>query len=216
VMMLRERGRDTKHAWPAVAGVGAGVSLAAELAHGLIALSMRWEAAVMHGLALGLGAWAAHRRLAALTQALRGSARARAAIFAYGSLLVFWGWRPLLPETDVTAIGAQLTPSHLIPLQSLAGRVDVFSALHVAQQFLLYVPLGSMLAVWPLRLAGRWSHLRPALWLAAVIEAGHLVIVDRYFDVTNALVACAGLGIGWVVVRRSGFAPYGAALARSP
>ncbi len=170
----------------------------------------------MHGLALGLGAWAAHRRLAVLTQALRGSARARAAIFAYGSLLVFWGWRPLLPETDVTAIGAQLTPSHLIPLQSLAGRVDVFSALHVAQQFLLYVPLGSMLAVWPLRLAGRWSHLRPALWLAAVIEAGHLVIVDRYFDVTNALVACAGLGIGWVVVRRSGFAPYGAALARSP
>jgi len=212
VMMLRERGSRTKHAWPAVAAVGAGLALVAELAHGVLALSIRWEAAATHGLALGLGAWAADRRLAALTQALRGSARARAAIFAYGSLLVLWGWRPLLPETDVTAIGAQLTPARLVPLQSLAQSADVFSALHVAQQFLLYLPLGSMLAVWPLRLAGRWSHLRPALSLAAVIEAGHLVIVDRYLDVTNALVACAGLGIGWIVLRRSGFAPYGAAL----
>src|SRR5439155_76959 len=153
VMTLGERGRCTKQTWPAVATVGAGLALAAELIHGILGLSIRWEAAATHALALGLGAWAAHRRLAPLTQALRGSARARAAIFAYGSLLVLWGW----PETDVTAIGAQLTPAHLIPLQSLAERVDVFGALHVAQQFLLYVPLGSMLAVWPLRLAGRWS-----------------------------------------------------------
>ena len=147
-------GVPTVHAWLAAA-LGAGVALAAELTHWLLGLSIRWEAAATHALALGLGAWAAHRRLAPLTQALRGSARARVAIFAYGSLLVLWGWRPLLPETDVTAIGAQLTPARLIPLQSLAERVDVFSALHVAQQFLLYVPLGSMLALWPLRLAGR-------------------------------------------------------------
>jgi len=46
-----------------------------------------------------------------------------------------------------------------------------------------------------------------------VLELGHVVIVERTFDVTNALVACAGLGIGWIVVRRSGFAPYGEALA---
>ena len=102
------------------------------------------------------------------------------------------------------------TPS----LASLAERVDAFSALHVLQQFLLYVPLGSLLAVWPLRLRGRWAHLWPGVWLAVVIELGHLVIVERTFDVTNALVACAGLGIGWIVVRRSGFAPYGEALAQ--
>jgi glycopeptide antibiotics resistance protein len=88
----------------------------------------------------------------------------------------------------------------------------VFSALHVVQLFALYFPLGAMLAVWPLRLSGRWSGLGPALLLAAVIEAGHLVIAGRYFDVTNALIAWAGLGIGWTVVRRSGFRPYGAAL----
>ena len=72
--------------------------------------------------------------------------------------------------------------------------------------------MGALLAVWPLRLSGRWSRLAPALLLAVVIEAGHIVIADRFFDVTNALVAWAGLGIGWTVVRRSGFTPYGAAL----
>jgi glycopeptide antibiotics resistance protein len=212
VMMLRERGRDTIRAWPVVAGTAAGLAFAAELAHGTFGLPIRWEAAGTHAVALGFGAWAARRWLAPLTQTLRGAARARAVLFSYASLLVLWGWRPLLPETDVDVIAAQLTPRRLVPLQSLGGRADVFSALHVAQQFLLYLPLGGLLAVWPLRLRGRWSHLAPALWLALLIEVGHLVIVDRFFDLTNALLAWAGLGVGWAVLRRSGYPPYGAAL----
>ena len=75
---------------------------------------------------------------------------------------------------------------------------------------------GCVLAVWPLRLRGRWSHLLPGLWLALVIEGAHLVIADRYFDVTNGLIAFAGLGIGWLALRRSGFAPFGEALAALP
>ena len=126
-----------------------------------------------------------------------------------------WGWRLFMPRTDPHAIAAQLAPENLVPLASLAERVDAFSALHVLQQFLLYLPLGTLLAVWPLRLRGRWAHLWPGVWLAVVLELGHVVIVERTFDVTNALVACAGLGIGWIVVRRSGFAPYGEALAAS-
>src|SRR5439155_761176 len=61
---------------------------------------------------------------------------------------------------------------------------------------------------------GAWAAQRalPAL-TPVLLERGHAVIVERTFDVTNALVACAGLGIGWIVVRRSGFAPYGEALA---
>lgn len=212
VMMLREAGRNTTRAWPSVAGAGAALAFAAELAHGTFGLPIRWEAAATHAVALGFGAWAAHRSLAPLTQVLRGAVRARAILFAYGSLLVLWGWRPLLPETDGDVITAQLTLARLAPLQSLAGRADVFSALHVAQQFLLYLPLGSLLAVWPLRLTGRWSQLAPALGLALLIEAGHLVIVERFFDLTNALLAWAGLGVGWALLRRSGYAPYGAAL----
>src|SRR2546430_602382 len=59
----------------------------------------------------------------------------------------------------------------------------------------------------------RVRHLWAAILLAWGIEAVHLVIADRYFDVTNALISCAGLGIGWLALRRSGFAPHGEALA---
>ena len=215
VLALRERGRDARHAWPAVAGAGATMACVAELAHGLFGVAIRWEAVAAHALAVGAGAWVAQRSLAALTRQLRGSERARAVIFLYMGLLVLWGWRPFVPETDPAVIAGQLSPAHLIPLRSLSDRVDVFSALHVLQQFVLYLPLGSLLAVWPLRLGGRWSHLRPALWLTVLIEVGHMLIVDRYFDVTNALISAAGLGIGWVVVRRSGYVAYGEALAPS-
>ena len=212
VMLFAERGRSARLTWPAVAAGGAACAFAAEAAHGMIGLSIHWEAAATRAVAVAAGAWWAKRRLAVLSQTLRGPRRALAAIAAYALLLVLWGWRPFLPETDIGAIVPQLTADHLVPLMSLVERVDVFTALHVAQVFLLYLPLGCLLAVWPLRLRGRWSHLWPAVWLAWGIEAGHLVIADRYFDVTNALIACAGLGIGWLALRRSGFAPYGEAL----
>jgi len=205
VTWLLERVGSARRVWPAVAGVGAGLAFAAELIHGTFALSIRWEAAATHAVAVGASAWAAQRWLPPLRHALRGWARARAAIAAYAALLVLWGWRPFLPRTDVGAMAQQLTAAHVVPLASLSGRVDVFSALHVAQQFLLYLPLGSVLAVWPL---SRSRPLWPAVWLAIGIEAGHIVIADRFFDLTNTLVACAGLGIGWLVVQRSGFAPH--------
>jgi VanZ family protein len=211
VMWLREQGRDAR--WVGVAGAGAALVLVAELGHAMLGFPMWWGAVLVRAAGVGLGAWAAHRALPALTQLLRGAARARAVVFAYGALLVLWGWRLFVPRTDLHAITGQLAPENLIPLASLAERVDAFSALHVLQQFLLYLPLGSVLAVWPLRLRGRWAHLWSGVWLAVVMELGHIFIVDRTFDVTNALVACAGLGIGWIVVRRSGFAPYGEALA---
>jgi hypothetical protein len=211
-MMVAERGRTPSRSWLWVAGAGAVVALTAEATHGVLGLSVRWEAAAIHALAVIWGAWAAQRWLPALTQRFRGAARARVAIMCYGALLVVWGWRPFDPYIDGSAIAAQLTAPHLIPLASLATRPDVFSALHVAQQFALYFPLGALLAVWPLQLSGRWAGLGPALVLAAVLEAGHLVVAGRYFDVTNALIAWAGLGIGWTVVRRSGFRPHGAAL----
>jgi glycopeptide antibiotics resistance protein len=212
VMLLGELGRDRRRAWPVVSVLGSALVVAAHFSHGLFALPIRWEAAAGDALALTAGAVAAHHWLARLTQSLRGATRARAAIFAYGGVLVLWGWRPLMPETHLQAIASQFKVTRFVPLASLAERVDVFSAVHVAQQFLLYLPLGAILAVWPLRLAGRWSNLWPGIGLAFAIELGHIVIVDRFFDVTNALIACAGLGIGWIVMRRSGFDPHGEAI----
>jgi glycopeptide antibiotics resistance protein len=212
VMALAEGGRATAVAWRLTAGVGAVLLLGSELAHGVIRLPIRWEAVATQAAALGLGAWAAHRWLASLSRGLRGPARAQAWFAAYAVLLLLWGLRPFYPVMSVSALAAHFTAARLVPLQALAERTDVFSVVHVAQQFLLYLPLGAVLAVWPLRRAGRWSHLWPAVYLTAAVEVGHLVLVDRTFDVTNVLIAAAGLAIGWILVRRAGFLPYGDAL----
>jgi VanZ family protein len=212
VLLLREGGLNSKRAALTVAIAGAALVPGVSVIHGVAGLAIRWEAVAIDMLSVVFGAWAADRWLAKLTTTLRGAARARAAIFAYMALLVLWGWRPLLPETRGAVIVGQITASHLVPLRSLAGRVDLFSVFHVMQQFMLYVPLGVLLAVWPLRLTGRWANLWPGLWLAVVIEAGHIVVAGRMLDSTNALLGIAGLAIGWVAIRRSGFSAYGAAL----
>jgi glycopeptide antibiotics resistance protein len=212
VAMLSERGRPAGRSWPIVAVLGSVVAFVAAPVRGMGGLPLLWEASLTDAVAVTFGAWAAYRWLPALTSSLRGQARAGAALFGYAGLLLLWGWRPFLPQMQGSAIVEQFTLVHFVPLASLAERVDVFSAMHVGQQFLLYVPLGGLLAVWPLRLRGRWSNLWPGLALAVFIELGHAIIVGRYLDVTNALLAGAGLTLGWVVVRRSGYAPYGAVL----
>lgn len=214
VALLRERGRSFTQAVPAVAVGAACVAVASHIVHGAFSLAIRWEAIATDSVAIVLGAWTAGRWLGAITRQHRGASRARLAIVAYSALLMLWGWRPLLLETRWDVIASQVNSMALTPLESLAERVDVFSALHVMQQFLLYVPLGAMLAVWPLRRAGRLAHLWPGVWLAAIIELGHIVVAGRTFDVTNFLLALAGLSAGWIAVRRCGFEPYGIAFPR--
>jgi glycopeptide antibiotics resistance protein len=212
--LVRERRSQPPPAhWTAIAAMGAITILVAHVAHGVMSLPIQWGAVVVDSASFALGAWCADRWLGDVTQRLRGADRARATLLAYGALLVIWGWRPLVPESSGHAIAAQLNASAFIPLAGLSARVDAFSALHVAQQFLLYLPLGALLAVWPMRVSGRWSNLWPAVLLAVVIEIGHIVVAGRTFDVTNALLACAGLATGWSAVRRCGYRPYGAAWA---
>ena len=213
VALAYERWRNSVGLWLFVVVVAPVAVVVAHVLHGAFGLPVRWEAAITDAISIVVGAWAARRWIGTLTQRFRGAARARAVIFAYAALLALWGWRPFLPETNWWNIVAEVNTSALVPLASLASRFDMFSAIHVAQQFLLYMPVGALLAVWPLRRAGPWANLWPALWLAIVIELGHIVVAGRTFDMTNALLASAGLAIGWLVVRRCGFQPYGTALS---
>lgn len=213
VALVYERRRNSARFWLVIAAVAPIAVVAAHVIHGAAGLPVRWEAAITDAVSIVIGTWVAHRWLGTLTQRFRGAPRARAMIFAYATLLLLWGWRPLLPETNWDNIAAELNSYALIPLASLASRGDVFSAIHVAQQFFLYLPIGAVLAVWPLRNKGRWADLWPAVWFAIVVECGHIVVAGRTFDMTNALIASAGLGIGWLVVRRCGFQPYGTALS---
>jgi glycopeptide antibiotics resistance protein len=209
VALLRERGQSFREAVPTVVFGAGAVMVVSHVMHGAFSLAVRWEAIATDAASIALGAWAAWRWLGPITREHRGAARVRLMMIAYAVLLVLWGWRPFAIETSGRVIADQITPLALTPLESLAERVDVFSALHVMQQFLLYLPVGALLAVWPLRRVGRLANLRPGVWLAAVIELGHIVVAGRTFDVTNFLLAVAGLAVGWVAVRRCGFATYG-------
>jgi glycopeptide antibiotics resistance protein len=215
VAQLRERGRSLRAA-ATIVTAGAGIVIAAShVVHGAFSLVIRWEAIATDAASVALGAWAAFLWLGPLTRRYRGAPRAGLAMMTYAALLVLWGWRPLMIETRWSVIAGQLNPLALTPLESLAERVDVFSALHVLQQFSLYVPVGALLAVWPLRRHGRLAQLWPGVWLAAIVELGHIVMAGRTFDVTNFLLASAGLGVGWIAVRRCGYSPYGEVLGRA-
>jgi VanZ family protein len=209
VALLRERGQSFGAAVPKVVFGAGAIVVASHVMHGAFSLAIRWEAVATDAVSIALGAWAAWRWLAPITREYRGASRVRLLMVAYAVLLVMWGWRPFVIETNGSVIAGQISPLALTPLESLAERVDVFSALHVMQQFLLYLPVGALLAVWPLRRAGRLANLRAGVWLAAVIELGHIVVAGRTFDVTNFLLAVAGLAVGWIAVRRCGFATYG-------
>ncbi|MEO7087043.1 MAG: hypothetical protein ABI085_22310 [Gemmatimonadaceae bacterium] len=188
------------------------ILVAAHVVHAVAGLSVRFEAAATDALFFSLGAGAAHVWLGALTRKFRGAARPRAFLFSYSVLLVLWAWRPLIPEFSAQKIASQVTLIAFVPLGSLATRVDVFSVLHVAQQFLLYVPVGALLAVWPLRAAGKSAGLWPVVWFVLALEVGHLFVAERLFDMTNAMIAVSGLGLAWLGVRRSGFRQYGTLL----
>lgn len=210
VMLAGEREGGTDR-WARICAAGAAAVAAVGIAHGVLGVSIRWEAVVTDAVSVAFGAWAARRWLGGFTRAYRGATRARVAYVFYAMWLVAWSWRPFIPSTSLHEILGEFTASHLIPLRALSSRVDAFSAFHIGQQFLLYLPLGCLLAVWPLRQKGPWSNLWPAVWFTLALELGHALIAERFLDVTNALIAIAALGIGWVVIRRLGFSPYGEA-----
>lgn len=205
VLALVELGRSRRAAaaWTGAAGfVGAAL---AEVVRGVVGFPVEIGSMLVHGtgMAIGgvLGGWIVPRLVGAIPDATR----ARAFIAAYAVLLAGWAWRPFVPRTEPDAMFTQLTAGHWVPLRALAERGDLFSVADVGVQFLLFVPLGAVLAVWPVRTRGLLSHLAPALLLAVILEAGQIVVAERFFDVTDLLLHAAGAAVGWVILRRAGF-----------
>ena len=180
----------------------------AELLHGFLALPIGLGAVLTHLLSMAAGALLASRVLPAITRAIRGRARPRYLFWCYAALLLLWAWRPYLLAL-APDIAGQFSLGRLIPLQGSAPKLDLYSVADIVESFLLYLPLGALLAVWPLRLRGALRGFLPGVYLAALGELGQPLIAARYFDVTDILVGAAGLGIGWAVLRRAGFFPYG-------
>ncbi len=181
----------------------------AQLARAMMGYPIQTGAMLAHSVAVAGGAAMAAIALPTLTMRLRGRHRPFALLFLYVILVMLWSWRPYLPELDGASIVAQLRVERLIPLRSLAHRVDLFSVIVVGVQFLLFVPLGALLAVWPLRFRGPFAHLLPAIYLAVAIEVGQIFVMGRFFDITDMILQSAGATLAWLVVRRTGYRPYG-------
>jgi hypothetical protein len=197
-----------------VAVAGCVVAVLAELLGAAAGHPIGAGAVVVHGAAVAAGALAAHRWLPGLTRHFRGRQRPLLLAATYSGLVLLWAWRPFLPETSLERFLGQFFLDALIPLRALGMRFDVFSVVDPLQQFCLLFPLGALLAVWPLRRTGPLAGPIPGVLLALMAEGGQLFVAGRFVDSTDALVGIAAALIGWVLVRRSGFAAYGEMLGQ--
>jgi glycopeptide antibiotics resistance protein len=196
-------------AWPIIAVAGTLLCAAVEVIHGVVGQPIQLGAILSHSLAIIAGAWVAAITLRDFTIQFRGRERPRLLFLAYTVLMMLWSWRPFVPELSAASISEQFSAVHWMPLRAMAQRVDLFSVADIVTQFLLYLPLGALLAVWPVKRHGPLRGILPALYLSIILELGKIVIAERFFDVTHILIQVAGAAVGWIVVRRSGFTPYG-------
>ncbi len=201
--------------WIASAG-GLLLSTTAEIGRGVLGLPVELGVIVVHALAIALGAVLAVKGLPSFSRTLRGRRRALFVAVAYSFVLMLWAWRPFMPEWSLTNILEQFTLARFIPLEAARWRMDLFSVSDVAGQFFRYLPVGALLAVWPLRRRGPLGGPFAGLYLAAILEFGQAFVAGRFFDVgTDLAVQCSGVLMGWLMVRQAGFKAYGALLPPS-
>lgn len=205
VAALAENGVPYRRAaaWTATGGVLTMATV--ELAHGVLGLQIVIGAGLLHAVAIALGAVLAIRLVPPFTRRWRGGERAGVVAAAYVVVVLLWILRPYVPETDPAALVEELSSGWWRPLAFLASRLDVYSVMDVVTSFFLYLPVGALLAVWPLRRRGLLRGPLPALYLAAVAEGLQLLVAARTLDITDMLVNGAGVLVGWRLMRRAGF-----------
>ena len=214
VAALAERGMDRTIARNRILLLTIPVFVSVEVVGGMMGQPISAGAAIMYSVGVVVGAWLADRFLPAFTRRFRGRGRPAVVFLAYLALLVMWSWRPFTFATSLGAIQDGLTVQQFIPLMSHAVRFDLFSALDIARQFALLIPIGALLAVWPLRLQGPLAGPLPGIYTAVVLEVGQILVDGRHFDITDALVGSAAVVLGWAVVRRGGLRTWGEVVVR--
>lgn len=186
-----------------------------EVVHGVAAEPIILGAALIHVVAASVGAIVAAAWLGAFSRRFSTRMRARLVAAAYSLVIMVWSWRPFRLDLSASSMRDQFTADHLIPLQALAQRGDLFSVTDVVAQGVIFVPLGALLAVWPLRRQGALRGLLPAIYLAILLETGKIPIAERFMDVTHILIQSAGAALGFLLVRRMGYRVNGEILNRT-
>jgi len=186
---------------------GAALAVLTELLHGPNGQPIIGGAVVVHALAIAAGAFLAAGLLPDFSKVIRGAARPRWVLRLLAAFIALWALRPWVPE--FLPLSERLSHHWWVPLAALGGRMDVFSVADVVGPFCLYFPLGALVAVWPWRRTGWMANLWPVVWLAFGTEALQLFVQGRFVDVTDPLIQISGAVIGWTVIRRAGYRPYG-------
>ena len=176
-----------------------------EVVHGVAAEPIILGAALTHVVAAAFGAMCAAGAMESFVARFAVRQRARIVALAYSLAIAVWSWRPFRLDLSSAAMADQFTSSHLVPLKALAERGDLFSVTDVVAQGVLFVPLGALLAVWPLRVKGPLRGVLPAIYLAVLLEAGKIPIAERFMDVTHILIQSAGAALGFLLLRRVGY-----------
>jgi VanZ family protein len=209
VAALVESGMPGAVAALTVTLAAAAVYPAVEVLHGVAAEPIILGAAVVHVAAVTLGAIVAACGLESFARRRTIVARARFIAATYAAVLAIWSWRPFQLDFSAASMAEQFTASHIVPLKALAQRGDLFSVTDVIAQGVIFFPLGALLAVWPVRRRGPLRGLLPAIYLAAILEAGKIPIAQRFMDVTHVLIQGAGAALGFVLLRRMGYTASG-------
>ncbi len=205
---FREAGRGPAGSFRRAAAVGAAVAVAGELAHAPLGRPIEAGPVLVHAAAVALGAWIAAQGFPAWLRRRRGRARTRDAAWGYLLVLAVWRLRPFVPELDPGALADELSPARWSPLSALAARRELYTVSDVLRSFLLFVPVGALVAA-----AGRTARGRRApstlravsvvLGVALAAEAGQIVVAGRFFDGTDMLVTAAGGLVAWATLRRA-------------
>lgn len=212
VAALVELGWHYRRAAVTVSVVGLVAVTVAELSRGFIGFILSWGPIATHAAAIALGAVAAVRLLPPFTRKARGAERPLALFLLLAVLVVLWNGRPFYFEQSFAAIGEKLNIYRFMPLQAYRERFDLHTAADAMIPALLFLPIGALLAAWPLQRKGFWHGVVPGVVLACFAEALQIIVVGRTFDVTDILIMTGALGMGFLLARRAGFKPYGDAL----
>lgn len=216
VVALAELGMSYGAACVLTIVLGAVGSVVLEIVHGIGGQMIQPAAMTSHTISIALGALIAWRGApAAIRRFRRKRTIVALLLLASAILLAVWNLRPFVFHLNDLWIRRQLSLPHLTPLGLMSGEIDLFGVADLVRQFSLYLSLGVLLAVWPLRLRGWVAFVLPAIYLAVVLELGQLFVVGRTFDVTDIITQCAAAAVGYVMVRRAGWGVVGTVLGAS-
>ena len=89
-----------------------------------------------------------------------------------------------------------LTPERLVPFLAYYRRTDIYALADLISQTMFFVPLGALLTARFPRISAR-ACVGIGLLLGVVLEAGQLFLADRTSEITDALSAGFGAGLGF-------------------